>query len=334
MNTKFFLSTILMIGLFSFFSCQKDSDILPLDPDEITEVGEEENRELMEGERAVRIRLTDGPADLQAVNVDIIGLYIVADSNKYQLTTVNGVYNLLDFQNGIDTLISVDTFNSSFLKDIVLELGDNNSVVDDQGIEFPLELPSANRDFLKIKFNQKLDSLQLLDVQLDFDACRSVRETGNGRWILKPVIHVSKVNNRPMDVDPDISDKIAMIEAAYPAFDEFRIERHEYCFMNEVVIRVDAKSVQSGDEMSTILNTDCEELYTISQDEVDNLSVDLLEAAQSSLNGNAELFVTADIFTDSNGEVFYGFALVRGNGNGAKQFLSYVDADATLICTE
>jgi hypothetical protein len=54
---------------------------------------------------------------------------------------------------------------------------------------YDLETPSAEQSGLKIKIDKNLgfttDSLTL-----DFDADKSILETGNGKFILKPVIKV------------------------------------------------------------------------------------------------------------------------------------------------
>lgn len=65
---------------------------------------------------------------------------------------------------------------------------DDNSVMVDSVIH-PLQTPSAQQSGLKIKIDKDLD-LDINTLTLDFDAEKSIVETGNGGYILKPVIKV------------------------------------------------------------------------------------------------------------------------------------------------
>lgn len=67
----------------------------------------------------------------------------------------------------------------------------NNSVVL-SGIpgEIALETPSAIQSGIKLIHQFDLASGQRVDLLLDFDACKSIVKTGNGKYILKPVIKV------------------------------------------------------------------------------------------------------------------------------------------------
>lgn len=338
MNNKAFY-WLLLIGILAIYSCDKEpneNDIDPTDPnEEMVDPENNDSRELLEGESVLKIRLTDGPIDLQAVNLDIVGMYIIADSSRHQLSTVQGIYNLLDFQNGLDTLISVDTFSISFLKDLIFELGDNNTVVDNEGVEHPLELPSANRDFLTIKFNQRLDSLDLLDVQIDFDACKSVHETGNGRWILKPVIKINRINDRrPVDDIDTTPDKLDQILAANPGFEIEDIDRKAYCFTDEILIKVELGNEMTDEEKTLILNSDCVELFEVQKVDIADLGTDITDAAMDGITGNADLFKMVDSYVGPNGNSMFGFTAMKGQGNSGKQVDIFIDGDSMLICTE
>lgn len=67
----------------------------------------------------------------------------------------------------------------------------NNSVVL-SGIpgEIALETPSAIQSGIKLIHQFDVASGQRVDLLLDFDACKSIVKTGNGKYILKPVIKV------------------------------------------------------------------------------------------------------------------------------------------------
>jgi len=57
-------------------------------------------------------------------------------------------------------------------------------------IKIPLETPSAIRSGVKLIHQFTVNSGQRVDLLLDFDACKSIVLTGNGKYILKPVIKV------------------------------------------------------------------------------------------------------------------------------------------------
>jgi Domain of unknown function (DUF4382) len=67
----------------------------------------------------------------------------------------------------------------------------NNSVVPSTTmIEEPLDTPSAIQSGIKLIHQFTVDSGQRVDLLLDFDACKSIVQTGNGKYKLKPVIKV------------------------------------------------------------------------------------------------------------------------------------------------
>ena len=98
-----------------------------------------------------------------------------------------GIYNLLDFTNGVSTLIATDTLNVSKVEQIRLILGVNNTVVIN-GVTYPLSTPSADQSGLKLQVHQTLQAGVLYNILLDFDANKSIVDLGNGGYKLKPVI--------------------------------------------------------------------------------------------------------------------------------------------------
>jgi hypothetical protein len=139
----------------------------------------------------LNIHLTDGPGDYQEVNVDILEVRVkLADTSGpwVSLNTNAGIYNLLDFQNGVDTLIASGPVPLDVLKEVRLILGPNNTVMKDS-VVYHLDTPSAEQSGLKIKIDKSL-GLVLDSLTLDFDAAKSIVETGSGKFILKPVIKV------------------------------------------------------------------------------------------------------------------------------------------------
>ncbi len=139
----------------------------------------------------LNIHLTDGPGDYQQVNVDVreVRIKMADDTSQWVLLNTNqGIYNLLDFQNGIDTIIASGPVPVDVLKEVRLVLGPDNTVMKDSVLH-DLDTPSAEQSGLKIKIDKSL-GLNLDSLTLDFDAEKSIVVTGNGKFILKPVIKV------------------------------------------------------------------------------------------------------------------------------------------------
>ncbi len=144
----------------------------------------------------LRVYLTDAPASYDAVLIDVkdvqINITNASGSGWQSLSTVAvGTYNLLDLVNGNDTLLAdSDVPHGGTISQVRLVLGSNNYVVVN-GDSIQLTTPSAQQSGLKINVNQNLDSGLLYNLVLDFDAARSIVKTGNGKYMLKPVIRAS-----------------------------------------------------------------------------------------------------------------------------------------------
>jgi len=158
------------------FSCKKDDDNTT-------------NPTTNNNTAKVSLHLTDGPADYDAIYIDIQSVEVTMEgSSAVTLTPVRpGVYDLLQLRNGLDTLLLVANLPAGKISQIRLILGNNNSiVVDGQG--YPLSTPSAQESGVKLNLKETLVAGGAYDIWLDFDAGKSIVETGNGKYKLKPVI--------------------------------------------------------------------------------------------------------------------------------------------------
>ncbi len=134
------------------------------------------------------VHMTDAPAVYNAVYIDLQGVEIIGSGGTaVMLNTTAGIYNLLDFANGIDTLIATGFLDAGMVSQIRLILGPNNSIVVDN-ITYPLATPSAEQSGLKLLINKTLQPGVSYSILLDFDAHQSVVQSGNGEYLLKPVI--------------------------------------------------------------------------------------------------------------------------------------------------
>ncbi|QZE15291.1 DUF4382 domain-containing protein [Halosquirtibacter laminarini] len=139
----------------------------------------------------LNVRLTDAPADYDKVNIDVRDVEINVSEDQSGWSSVgnvnSGIYNLLEYTAGNDTLLTSGSLPAGTYNQIRLILGDNNSVVVD-GQEYEMKVPSGSQSGLKLLVNQTLEAGVAYNAILDFDAARSVIETGNGNYKLKPTI--------------------------------------------------------------------------------------------------------------------------------------------------
>jgi hypothetical protein len=141
---------------------------------------------------ALKIKLTDAPASYEEVNVDLQQVNIKFDGDTTSwiaLQTNAGIYNLLELQNGVDTLISEVIVPQGKVKEIRLVLGQNNSIKAG-GETFPLIIPSGSESGLKIKVNKDLRA-SVDSIIVDFDAALSVTNEAGG-YKLRPVLRITE----------------------------------------------------------------------------------------------------------------------------------------------
>jgi hypothetical protein len=134
------------------------------------------------------VRMTDAPANYDAVMVDVQGVEVTGNGGSaVTLTTTAKVYNLLELSNGVNALIATGDLNAGTVSQIRLILGTNNSVTV-AGVVHPLTTPSAMQSGLKLQVNQTFEAGVEYSILLDFDASQSIVLTGNNEYQLKPVI--------------------------------------------------------------------------------------------------------------------------------------------------
>lgn len=143
-----------------------------------------------ESKGTVILYLTDAPAAYDAVNVEITGIIVKSnnDDNTVELERA-GVYNLLNFSGGLDTVLGSIELPAGNVSQIRLILGENNSVVVN-GETIEMKVPSGSESGLKLNLNEKIEEGLSYKYWIDFDASRSVVEKGSGKYSLKPVIRM------------------------------------------------------------------------------------------------------------------------------------------------
>jgi hypothetical protein len=147
------------------------------------------------GKSRLQVYLTDDPGNYDEVVIDVQDIkvnYSTDSTNGWEsLTSVNkGSYDILKLVNDKDTLLGDAELNPGKIEQIRLILGPNNYVTVD-GQKIPLTTPSAQQSGLKLNINQDVNAGITYKLLMDFDASRSIVKTGNGKYILKPVIRTS-----------------------------------------------------------------------------------------------------------------------------------------------
>lgn len=139
----------------------------------------------------LKLMLTDAPALYDEVNIDIKEIHVNNDEEGWIKFILDkpGVYNILEFSNGLDTLLGTTEVPAGKISQLRLVLGDDNSIVVD-GVTYPLTVPSGSTSGLKFNVHAELESGITYKYWIDFDAAHSINKTGNGQYKLKPVIRM------------------------------------------------------------------------------------------------------------------------------------------------
>ncbi len=151
------------------------------------------NRETPTG--MMTIKLTDAPANYLQVNIDITGLQVHTETHGWVSVPIEaGVYDLLTLQNDVTAVLADSAFlPAGRVQQMRLLLGPNSSLLTTTGL-YSLVVPSGSETGLKVNINKELQPNSVVQVVLDFDATASVVETGNGGYVLKPVIKLKSIN--------------------------------------------------------------------------------------------------------------------------------------------
>jgi len=174
------------------------------------------------GTQQFSMYLTDGPGLFDHVYIDIRSVKVLVDTSAnththdgmdwdrrgsndqkndsslvwQNLNITAGVYDILKFRNGADTLFASSGITKGAIRLIKIEIGTNNSVVKDS-VTYPVALPAGALNYVLVKLGgseceQYLPGKSRL--WLDFDITRSVIVDINGKFYLRPVFHFFTVS--------------------------------------------------------------------------------------------------------------------------------------------
>ncbi len=140
------------------------------------------------GTTRVNIRLTDAPGAFDALWLNVKEIKVLTSAGESTFAINAPAVNILNFRLGKDTLIAAADIPSGRIQEIRLVLNETNNKVVIGGVSYPLTTPSGQTSGIKLKVQDDLTAGLAYNMLLDFDVAKSVVQTGNGKYILKPVI--------------------------------------------------------------------------------------------------------------------------------------------------
>jgi hypothetical protein len=168
-----FTAVAFLVTSIIFFSCQKEAG--------------NNNMSDVNKPHAVTVYLTDHQTPVfDSVFIDLQKLEIKLEDDTLpndgwvNLNIRTGVYNILRFRNGLDTVFAVGTLPNAKIKKIRLTLGTQNSVMKDNKT-FPLRVKDEDRQVVANIDNSNFDiSNGQLSFSIDFDAGNSIQVDNSG----------------------------------------------------------------------------------------------------------------------------------------------------------
>lgn len=182
MKTRKIIPAIITLIAILFFSCTKDR------------MG-----------AAMMVKMTDGSAvtftthadAYQAVNVEITGVEINYEGTTdawVALPVHAGIYNLIDIQNDITTVLADhSSIRAGKVSQMRMILGDHNTLVTGNGT-FDLKVPSGAETGLKINLDTEIKPGKTVTITIDFNSEKSVVDEGNNSFLLKPYLELKAVD--------------------------------------------------------------------------------------------------------------------------------------------
>jgi hypothetical protein len=136
----------------------------------------------------VTVKLTDAPGAFDAVILNIKSVVVITDAGETTLNVNGGPVDILRFRLGKDTVLASQDVPAGSIQQIRLVLNDSGNRVIVAGVSHDLTTPSGQTSGVKLNVHDSLTAGIAYTLRLDFDAAQSVVLTGNGKYILKPVI--------------------------------------------------------------------------------------------------------------------------------------------------
>ncbi|GGH18202.1 DUF4382 domain-containing protein [Pedobacter zeae] len=176
MKTKFIrslLATLVLAGVLTFNGCKKSDST--------------------QGTTKVQIKMTDAPGNFDKINLSVKEVVLISGDKPYVFTASAGIFDILDFRIGTsnpDILVASGEMPSGEITEIRLVLNETGNTIVVNGIQQELKTPSGQTSGWKVKLTANPSLVEGVNytLLLDFDAAKSIVSTGNGKYLLKPVV--------------------------------------------------------------------------------------------------------------------------------------------------
>ncbi|MCL5028060.1 MAG: DUF4382 domain-containing protein [Bacteroidetes bacterium] len=174
---KKILLGIPIISILFFFGCSKNNPTSP-----------------QSGNGEMKMYMVDSPANFDAVFVNVTEVDVQSatsdtSSGWYVINSTPHMYDLLSLRNGISAVLGDTMLPAGHYTQIRLILGAGNYVVIN-GSNYDLTVPSGSQTGIKLTNEFDIQANTTYQLTLDFDADKSIVQTGNGKFILKPTIRL------------------------------------------------------------------------------------------------------------------------------------------------
>lgn len=141
---------------------------------------------------SIKMYLVDSPSSFDSVIVFVSRVEVHrsgydSTSGWYVINNTLRSFDLLQLRNGASVVLGDSILASGNYTQIRLILADGNYVIDN-GVKHDLTVPSGSQTGIKLNHGFTIEPNTLYELMLDFNVDKSIHITGNGKYMLKPVI--------------------------------------------------------------------------------------------------------------------------------------------------
>jgi hypothetical protein len=171
----------------------------------------------LQGKSNLKIYLVDSPSSLDSLIIFVKRVEVHksgSDSTSGWSVINNNLrrFDLLQLRNGASAVLGDTVLEPGQYSQIRLILSDGNYAVN-QGTQYKLTVPSGFQTGIKLNHEFTLEPNNLYELVLDFNVDKSVHVTGNGKYMMKPVIRVT-----PQITSGTISGQVLPLDAQATVF--------------------------------------------------------------------------------------------------------------------
>jgi hypothetical protein len=166
---------------------------------------------------SLKLYLVDSPSSLDSVIISVRRVEVHKAANDstsgwYVINNTPRSFNLLDLRNGASAVLGDSVLSPGQYTQIRLILN-NNNYVKENDLRHNLKIPSGIQTGIKLNHEFTIEPGNLYELVLDFNVDKSINITGNGNYMMKPVIRVM-----PKIISGTVSGQVLPIDARAKVF--------------------------------------------------------------------------------------------------------------------